>query len=139
MTRRKKVCLLTAALIVLALCVALFSNMTDMRFAHSGAVVCPEDHEGKNVVSHPISDEDLQTIKKLLNHHILYQDSPACGFTESIAITFNDGEETFCLAMDSCEKIYWVGKDRFFSLSARDYRQLAEIAAKYGMRFFAFL
>lgn len=138
MTRRKKVCLLTAALIVLALCVALFSNMTDMRFAHSGAVVCPEDHEGKNVVSHPISDEDLQTIKKLFNHRILYQDHPSCGFFETVAITFNDGEETFCPAGDSCEIIYWVERDRYFSLPAKDYQEFAEIAAKYGMKFFAF-
>ena len=91
-------------------------KMTDMSFVKSGKAIY---HGPDNSVIHDLTQEELNKVKHIFNHHIMNNaehDMPSCGFSEERAIMFNDSQ-TFCLACDDCDIIFWKERNVYFCIS----------------------
>lgn len=75
-----------------------------------------------------LNEEESTTIKDMFDRKRLYKDNLACGFTESVSISF-DGM-VFCVACDMCPIIKFDNK--FFRISEKDREILNLIFEKYG-------
>lgn len=82
-----------------------------------------------------VSQDDMNQIYEIIEGKILYKDSPSCGFSDEISFSFNQGEQIFCIACDTCPKVYWANKGRYFNLTDEENWELREILKKYGFEF----
>ena len=57
-----------------------------------------------------LSNNEMESVKTILNGKKLYKDNLSCGFSEAVSIKFDD-EHTFCIARDTCPIIYWKEKN----------------------------
>lgn len=81
-----------------------------------------------------LSDEDLTAIKTIFDGKKPYNDIPSCGFSDKVAVIL-DGSEVFGIACDECPNIYYINKDKFFTLSDKENEILRSILKKYGFTF----
>ncbi len=107
------------------------SSKTDMSFAESGTAVFKY---GENNTEKKLSKNDLKKLTELFDGKVLYSDDPSCGFTENVAIVFNE-KDCFCIANDTCPIIYWKNKDKYFKLLDKEYSELTYILYEYGFTF----
>ena len=82
-----------------------------------------------------LTNEDASDLYDLFTGRILYHDNPSCGFGEEVSVSFNDGERTFYVAMDTCPIIYDKNNDKYFSISESEQERLYAILEKYGFSF----
>ena len=109
-------------------------EMTDMSFAKSGKAIY---HGPDNSVIHDLSQEELDKVKSIFSYHIMNNaehDMPSCGFSEARAIKFNDSQ-TFCLACDDCDIIFWKERNVYFCISDKKMSELKHLFKQYGIRF----
>lgn len=91
------------------------------------------NYNGKTTTKE-LTNEDLETITCIFNNKRMFSDTPSCGFSENIAIIF-DETDCFCIACDSCPIIYFKNKNLFFKLTEHENNILKEILIKYGFQF----
>ena len=130
-SKRKLIAILSIIVIALIGCVLLIPQRTDMAFVEAGQVTFVYD--GKNVHT-ALSEEDLNEIIKMFDNKLLYDDFPACGFSESVSIQLNESE-VFCIACDGHNLVYWKNRDRYFAVSKKEIVLLHELLSKYGFFF----
>lgn len=82
-----------------------------------------------------LSNSDSDIIKSLFQGKILRHDSPACGFSNNVSISFDSGSLRFCPACDGCGIIYLESLNKYFSISHDDAETLHSILSKYGFNF----
>ena len=80
-----------------------------------------------------ISEEHMKQITEIFNNKFLYSDAPSCGFSEDLSIKIDNN--TFCIAGDSCGKVYLLEKDKYFSLSDDENKMIRHILISYGIDF----
>ena len=117
--------------VVVVVLIGVEKKRCSMDFATSGKAVfryCGSD------VSMSISDEHLSAIKDIFNNKKMYMDNLSCGFSEDIAIVFNNSE-TFCIARDTCPTVYWKEQGRYIELSEDEKEELYGILGEYGFVF----
>ena len=124
--------ILVVLLIVIGGVFLLKPNKTDMSFVENGKATFKYDTLD---ISTPLSKSDLNSIINIFNEKKLYKDNPSCGFTENVAVWFNDDTQTFCIACDMCPIIYWENKDRYFRISEDENIMLRDILRGYGFVF----
>lgn len=61
---------------------------------------------GDSDVSVSISNEQLTVIKTIFNNKVMYRDNPSCGFSEDVALVFNEFQ-TFCIVRDTYPVVCW--------------------------------
>lgn len=81
-----------------------------------------------------LSNNEMESVKTILNGKKLYKDNLSCGFSEAVSIKFDD-ENTFCIARDTCPIIYWKEKNRYIRLTENEKTQLYNILEPYGFIF----
>ena len=81
-----------------------------------------------------LSNNEMESVKTILNGKKLYKDNLSCGFSEAVSIKFDD-EHTFCIARDTCPIIYWKEKNRYIRLTENEKTQLYNILEPYGFIF----
>ena len=81
-----------------------------------------------------LSNNEMESVKTILNGKKLYKDNLSCGFSEAVSIKFDD-EHTFCIARDTCPIIYWKEKNRYIRLMENEKTQLYNILEPYGFIF----
>ena len=81
-----------------------------------------------------LSNNEMESVKTILNRKKLYKDNLSCGFSEAVSIKFDD-EHTFCIARDTCPIIYWKEKNRYIRLTENEKTQLYNILEPYGFIF----
>lgn len=91
------------------------------------------DYNGKTIAD-KLTDEDLETITYMFNNKRMFSDTPSCGFSENIAIIF-DETDYFCIACDSCPIVYFKNENLFFKLTENENTVLKKILIKYGFEF----
>lgn len=132
----KRVVIFLAAFAVLLLITGgvflLRLNKTDMNFIQNGEAVFKYESLDNSTV---LSQSDLSIIIDIFNNKRLYKDTPSCGFSENVAIYFNNHTEIFCIACDTCPIIYWKNKDRYFHISEEENILLKDILENYGFIF----
>lgn len=89
---------------------------------------------GDSNILENLSDKDCNIIKDMFDNKKLYKDNPSCGFSENIAIVFDDSK-VFCIANDECPIIYYQNKNLFFDLSNKENELLRNILTQYGLYF----
>ena len=117
---------------VLAVIFLLSFEQTEMNFAQNGTV---KFYYADTKIEEPLAKEDFDNLCKLFNGKLLVSDHPSCSFEDNISVSFNAGEQVFCIACDGCPVIYWKNKDRYFNISDNENRMLKEILQKYGCYF----
>lgn len=100
-----------------------FANKAEVNFVY-----------GDNSVVETLTEQELETVKDILDGSKLHRDNPSCGFSEEVSIKFND-EMTLCLACDGCPIIYWKEKNRYITLTEEEYNKLEELLTNYGITF----
>ena len=80
-----------------------------------------------------LSNEDSEIVRKIFNGKMLFSDSPSCGFRENVALII-DGD-TYCIACDTCGKIYAVEENKYFNLSDTENETLRNLLCEYGFTF----
>ena len=81
-----------------------------------------------------LSNNEMESVKTILNGKKLYKDNLSCGFSEAVSIKFDD-EHTFCIARDTCPIIYWKEKNRYVRLTEDEKAQLYNLLEPYGFIF----
>lgn len=81
-----------------------------------------------------LSNNEMESVKTILNGKKLYKDNLSCGFSEAVSIKFDD-EHTFCIARDTCPIIYWKEKNRYIRITENEKTQLYNILEPYGFIF----
>lgn len=81
-----------------------------------------------------LSNNEMESVKTILNGKKLYKDNLSCGFSEAVSIKFDD-EHTFCIARDTCPIIYWKEKNRYIRLTENEKTQLYNILEPYSFIF----
>lgn len=117
--------------IVLIICALIIPQRTDMDFVEVGRVTFVY---GEKEIHTMLSEDDLQEIIEMFDNKVLFRDSPACGFSESVSIQLNESE-VLCLACDGHSLVYWKNKDRYFKVSSKDIVRLHELLSEYGFSF----
>ena len=106
-------------------------NKTNMEVVKEGQIRFIYDEQK---IIHTLTEKEIAELKLLFNNKRIYNDNPSCGFSEDIAIKFDD-MMTFCIARDTCPIIYWKEKDKYFKISEEEQRVLYELLEKYGAFF----
>ncbi len=88
----------------------------------------------KQNIEIPLSPNDLSVVSKMFIGKKTFKDNLSCGFSENISIKVDDSK-TFCIACDSCPKIYWKEKDCYFSLTNSEIKELHTMLEQYGFVF----
>ena len=81
-----------------------------------------------------LSNNEMESVKTILNGKKLYKDNFSCGFSEAVSIKFDD-EHTFFIARDTCPIIYWKEKNRYVRLTEDEKAQLYDLLEPYGFIF----
>ena len=81
-----------------------------------------------------LSNNEMESVKTILNGKKLYKDKLSCGFSEAVSIKFDD-KHTFCIARDTCPIIYWKEKNRYIRLTENEKTQLYNLLEPYGFIF----
>ena len=89
---------------------------------------------GSNSVVETLTEQELETVRDILDGRRLHRDNPSCGFSEEISIKLND-EMTLCLARDGCPIIYWKEKNLYITLTEEEQKQLEAVLSKYNVTF----
>ena len=132
----KKIIMITVPtiLVIVLICIVgifLSKRVTDFSFAESGTAVF---QYADNNIYESLSAEEIRLLQNIFSGKIMYRDSPACGFSEKIAIVFN-GSQTLCFACDGCPIVYWKEQDMYFKLTEENQRSIMDILQKYGFYF----
>lgn len=133
--KKKSIIVLSVALaLVLLICGIWFlsqsGKVSTASFEKGRAVFGNDDME----IARGLSDQDLDTLKVLFDGKKLYKDQPSCGFSEKVAVVF-DNTETFCFAHDGSSIVYYQNKDKYFTLSDKDAQTLYTLLEQYGFEF----
>lgn len=107
------------------------SNHTNIRTTNSGRVTFVY---GDINISEELSNEDLNVLIEIFDNKKLYKDNPSCGFSENIAVIF-DESEIFCIACDECPIVYYQNTGQFFDLTSQENELLRSILTEYGFYF----
>ena len=89
---------------------------------------------GYTAAINQLSNNEMESVKTILNGKKLYKDNLSCGFSEAVSIKFDD-EHTFCIARDTCPIIYWKEKNRYIRLTENEKTQLYNLLEPYGFIF----
>ena len=81
-----------------------------------------------------LTEEETDAILEMFKDAKLYKGNPSCGFSENCSVKTYDGA-TYCIAMDTCNTIYWMEKDRYFDISEEELDALYAILEPYGFWF----
>lgn len=108
-----------------------FSSCSQVEVAESEIIAVFQ--YGDTDITKSLSDEDSEIIRKIFNGKNLFSDSPSCGFSENVALII-DGN-TYCIAYDTCGKIYHVEEDKYFNLSEKENEILRNMLREYGFTF----
>ena len=85
---------------------------------------------GSNIDA-PLTREDAEEIKNIVNGKLLYYDSPSCGFDEKVAVSLNG--RLLMPACDTCPTLKY--KNKYMSVSKEQIATIHQIFAKYGGTF----
>ncbi len=80
-----------------------------------------------------LSEKDAQTVIDIFDGKGMFSDAPSCSFTEDVALIIN--ENTYCVACDTCGKIYNTKEDKYFSLSDKENETIRNLLNEYGFTF----
>lgn len=86
-------------------------------------------------ISKQLDGGDACFVKEMFNGKWLYKDNPSCGFSDNVSVSFDNGDNIFCIAQDSCPIIYDKSKNKYFKVSEEGILELHEILEKYGFVF----
>ena len=114
--------------IVSAVLIVLLNNRTDLAFVKTAKSV---SWRGQTELS---TEETIQ-ICAIFDGKILYRDNLSCGFSENVAVVFNENQ-TFCIACDSCPIVYWKEKNKYFNITEAQKKQLYSILKEHGLSFY---
>lgn len=82
---------------------------------------------------------DINTINQLkrIMKGTVYTDTPSCGFSTDISITFSDSEKTvtLCPALDGCPIIRINNSNDYLKISDEGREKLNQLLAQYGFIF----
>ena len=85
---------------------------------------------GSNIDA-PLTREDAEEIKNIVNGKLLFYDSPSCGFDEKVAVSLNG--RLLMPACDTCPTLKY--KDKYMRVSKEQIATIHQIFAKYGGTF----
>lgn len=132
---KKRLIIITTVIIILVLVFVIFLYLTtersDMGFVKEGKTSFKYNN---SEYYYTLSSEDLSIIKALLDNKRMYSDNLSCGFTENVAVIF-DNSQTFCFACDTCPIVYWKEKNKYIKLSDEEKEQLYKVLEKYNFVF----
>lgn len=77
--------------------------------------------------------EETRLLEGILLNKPMYRDSPSCGFTEDVSVRI--GEETYCIANDTCPIVYVSGRGMYINLSKEENETLRGLLENYGFIF----
>ena len=80
-----------------------------------------------------VENEDANIVSEVFKGKTLFSDSPSCGFSENVALII-DGN-TYCIACDTCGKIYSVKDDKYFNLDDSENETIRNLLCEYGFKF----
>ena len=89
--------------------------------------------EDEAVVEKTIDDADGEEIYAILNGKYLFHENFSCGFSENMAIYFNDGSIAIYIASDSCGNLYSVNDKKYIAINDDDLQTIVNILQRYGM------
>lgn len=81
-----------------------------------------------------LTEEETEIIMDMFEDAKLYRGNLACGFSANCSVRIND-TDTYCIAMDTCNAIYWMEKDRYFDITEKELETLYGILEPYGFYF----
>lgn len=117
--------------IVILCLLASFSGCTvHVASSESGTV---RFHYGNKKIDAQLSEEDLQTVKEILDGKVLIPENLSCGFTEDVSIRL--GGRTYCIACDTCSFMYVKETGRYINLSDEENDTLRTLMERYGCHF----
>ncbi len=83
--------------------------------------------------------DNINTINQLKSilKGVTYTDTPSCGFSMDISITFSDKDKTvtLCPALDGCPIIRINDSNKYFKISDKSREKLNQLLAQYGFKF----
>lgn len=83
--------------------------------------------------------DNVKTINQLKSilKGVTYTDTPSCGFSVDISITFANNEKTvtLCPALDGCSIIRINDSNKYFRISDEGREKLNQLLAQYGFKF----
>ncbi len=88
---------------------------------------------GDSDIEKQLSEKDAQTVIDIFDGKSMFSDAPSCSFTEDVALIIN--ENTYCIACDTCGKIYNVKENKYFNLSDKENEILRNLLNEYGFTF----
>ena len=78
-----------------------------------------------------LTDDEAKQVTQILNGHLAFEEYPACGFDDDIALIV--GDKRYCIARDLCPVIGCDGK--YFNVSQEQIDTIRKIMGKYGAYF----
>lgn len=120
------------SIIMILVVIFAFGGCAFVEIKEKGVGVARFIYDGENI-SADISERDLETIFNIFEGKKLYSDSPACSFTEKVAVIIDD--QTFCIANDTCGTIYLKEEDKYFGITDDENERLRELLEGYGFSF----
>ena len=127
---KKRTKIICSLLLVGALIFSLLSYFTVR--VPTGEIIAVFQYDDIDIME-PLSDEDAETVRKIFNGKILSSESPSCGFGEDVALVV--GNNTYCIACDTCGVVYLAEKDKYFYLSDKENETLRTLLGEYGFVF----
>ena len=127
----KKYIVLGSSLLLVLLMIFSFSSCYKGEVAEGDIIAV--FRYGDADITTPLSDEDSAIVQKIFDGKSLFSDSPSCGFSENVALII--GGNTYCIACDSCGKIYSVEEDKYLNLSDEENKTLRNMLCEYGFTF----
>lgn len=120
-----------SSLLLVVLMVFSFSSCSKVEVAE-GKIMAVFQY-GDADITKPLSEEDSEIVRKIFDGKSLFSDSPSCGFDENVALII--GSNTYCIACDTCGKIYNVEENKYFNLSDKENETLRNLLCEYGFTF----
>ena len=127
----KKSVMTVCALLLTITMTFLFSSCSKVEIA-DGEIVAVFKYDNIDV-HETLSNEDANIIREVFKGKSLFSDSPSCGFSENVALII-DGN-TYCIACDTCGKIYSVKDDKYFNLDDSENETVRNLLCEYGFKF----
>ncbi len=130
----KKVVVLSATVVCIAVAVALFFVIgRRVKLGDVNKAEINYDYDSV-LVDESLTKEETETITDIFENNFLYSDNPSCGFSQDISIVI-DNDKTFCIARDTCGIIYWKEKDKYFKVSDEDIEKVHKLFENHGGKF----
>ena len=130
----KRVILTISALLIvfIAIMCVLLCFQPRVEFDNKNTGTTNFTYRDKEIKSN-ISSEHLEQIVSMFENKKMKTDSPSCGFTKDVSIEIDN--KTFCIACDTCGKVYLFEEDKYFSLDEEENESLRNILECYGFEF----